>query len=152
MTKDPVEQVLRRISEPMSLRRRVRYLLLLFAAATMTTLVAVLWSTERDLPPKTQLTFGLMVALGIGWAAYALLALRQRGRLFALDRVIAGRLAVGFAIVGAVGIALILDGPAQWAGAVPIAAAAVALTLAHAERSRLRRLERRLINHRGDRS
>ncbi len=117
-----------------SLKRRVGYVALLLAAAAMTTVVVALWLTEPSLPPRTHAAFGAMSAIGVAWIALAAWALTTRRVLFARDRVIAGRMAVTFTSVFALGalVILIASGSAAAAGAfgtgvVMVAAAVVVL-------------------------
>lgn len=137
------DQLLDRLTGRLSLRARLRLLVLLLAAATVSVLTGTLWATEPDLPARTQLAFAGVIAIGAGWTAYAASALRRCGRLFALDRILAAWLALLFAILAVVGAALIEARLALlFAAAVPVAA--LLLARAYAARRRLRRHELRL--------
>ena len=137
-------EVLDRLTGRLSLRARVRYLVLLLAAATVSVLTGVLWATEPDLPLRTRLAFAGIVAIGAGWTAYAVVALRRCGRLFALDRIVAAWLALVFMVLAVVGVALIAGAPALLSAAVVVPVAVLLLLRAYAGRRRLREHERRL--------
>ena len=140
----PVEETLRGLSDALSLRARVRYLVQLFGAGAVALLVGVLWWTEDGLPVRTQIGFGGVIAVGIGWMVYAAHALRRRGRLFAIDRVLAGWVALGFALLLATGIVLVGDWPVRVLGGVLVVAAAGLLSTAHANRRRLQVMRQQL--------
>ncbi len=102
-----------------SMKRRMGYVALLLAAAAMTTVTVALWATEPALPLRTHIAFGAMSVIGLSWIALAGWALTTRRVLFARDRVIAGRMAVTFTSVFALGALamLIATGSAAAAGA-----------------------------------
>ncbi|RAY14931.1 transmembrane transport protein [Actinomadura craniellae] len=138
-------------------RQRLRYVLLLLAGAAGAVLIASLWATEPGgLPPRTHLAFAALTAVGLGWAGFAGWALTRRGPLYARDRVIAARLALGFAAGTAAGTVTIAaqrgDATAVLtalaAGLVLVAAAALALLHARARRTALLRLRDDLENRR----
>ena len=87
----------------LSVKARFGYVALLLAAAGMTAVIVSLWLTEPALVARTHVAFGAMSVIGISWMALALWALMTRRVLFARDRVIAGRMAVTFTSVFAVG-------------------------------------------------
>ncbi|MEV0131952.1 hypothetical protein AB0H83_26245 [Dactylosporangium sp. NPDC050688] len=89
------EEVLARLDAPLSLRKRVGYLALGFAGLTGSALIGLLWATEPGLPPRTQVAFAVLVAIGLGWAAFGGWAVTRRAPLFARDRVVAGWFGVG---------------------------------------------------------
>ncbi len=91
------------VKEETSMKRRIGYIALLLAAAAMTTVIVALWATEPVLPLRTHVAFGAMSAIGLSWIALALWVLTTRRMLFALDRVIAGRLAAAFTSVFTLG-------------------------------------------------
>lgn len=144
-------QTLEHLSAKLSLRTRVRYLVVLLAAATVTVLTALLWWTEPDLPLRTELAFGAIVAVGAGWSAYAAVALRRCGRLFALDRLVAGWLTLLFALLATAGCGLLVlprgGDPAVLviAGVVLLPVAGLILARAYADRRRLLRLRSDLV-------
>jgi hypothetical protein len=78
----------------------------LAGSAAVVTLVVVLALTEDDLPTQAQIGFGALTGAGTLTMIQAVRALRRRGHLFARDRVIAGWIAAGFAVLLAVGLAL----------------------------------------------
>lgn len=138
------DEVLDRLTGRLSLRARVRHLVLLLAAATVSVLTGVLWATEPDLPVQTQLAFAGIIAIGGGWTAYAVVALRRCGRLFALDRIVAAWLALLFTITAVIGITQIAGAPALLFAAVLVPSTVLLLLRAYAGRRRLREHERRL--------
>ncbi|MFF5225947.1 hypothetical protein [Dactylosporangium sp. NPDC000521] len=101
------EDLLARLGAPLSLRRRVGYLVLTFAALTGSGLIGLLWATEPGLPPRTKVAFAVLMAIGLGWAAFGGWALTRRTPLFARDRVIAGWLGVGAWLAFTVGAFII---------------------------------------------
>ena len=64
------EEVLARLDAPLSLRRRVGYLAVAFAGLTGSALIGLLWATEPGLPTRTSVAFAVLVAIGLGWAAF----------------------------------------------------------------------------------
>ncbi|MFI7060393.1 hypothetical protein ACIBL3_05375 [Kribbella sp. NPDC050124] len=131
------EQTIAGLQDALSLRRRVRSLVQLTGVAAVVTLVTILWLTEDGLPVRAQVGFAVIVVIGLLTMLGAARTLRRRGHLFARDRVIAGWIAAGFAVLLAAGLGLAGRGLLG----LPIALAALgflALTL-HARR----RLERR---------
>jgi hypothetical protein len=132
----------------LSMPSRLGHVVLLIAAAMMTTVVGSLWITEPALPVRTQVGFTVMVLIGLSWVAFALWVLSRRRPLFARHRIIAGRMAVVFTslfVIGAVAVAYTRGGRAAYAaggvGMVMLAAAVVLLV--RAERMFLRLTERR---------
>jgi len=89
-----VDDITAKLSAPMSLRRRLATVIALLGGLSATGLVGLLWLTEPGLPPRTQVAFGVLMLIGLGWAVYGSWALTRRTPLFALDRVIAGWLAL----------------------------------------------------------
>ncbi|MFI6680160.1 hypothetical protein [Kribbella sp. NPDC050470] len=100
------EQTIAGLQDALSLRRRIRSLVQLTGAAAVVTLVTILWLTEDGLPVRAQVGFAAIVLTGLLTMLGAARALRRRGHLFARDRVIAGWIAAGFAVLLAVGLAL----------------------------------------------
>lgn len=132
-----VEDTLEGLAESLSLRARIRYLIQLFGSGTVAALTAFLWWTENGLPVRTQIGFAAVVVIGLAWVVVAGRALVTRGRLFAVDKVIAGWIALGFAVLLGVGVA-VMGKPLL--GAIPVAAAVAVLVRAGLERRRLQRL------------
>jgi hypothetical protein len=112
---------------------RFRHVALLLGSLTMTIIVVSLWLTEPALPTRTQMAFGLMIVIGLSWAAFALWVLTARRTLLGRDNIVAGRMAVLFTalfIVGALTIGYSKGGTAPYAAAamgLGLFAAAVAL-------------------------
>ena len=102
----------------LSLRARVGYVSLMLVSAAMTAVIASLWLTETELPPRTQFAFGAMCVIGLSWVALSVWALRTRRPLFARDRVVAGRMAVAFTSVFVAGaMATVIVAGNAWAAA-----------------------------------
>ncbi|WP_162907858.1 hypothetical protein [Allorhizocola rhizosphaerae] len=90
-------------------------------------MIGMLWATEpAPLPARTRIAFAALIVVGMMWAGFAAWALARRP-LFAIDRLVAAALAVGFSVlttIGAVAIAL-----ARSSAAGVLAAAGLGLTL-----------------------
>ena len=89
------EEVLARLDGPLSLRRRVGYLAVALPVSPASALIGLLWATEPGLPPRTNVAFAVLVAIGLCWAVFGGWAVTRRTPLFARDRVIAGWLGAG---------------------------------------------------------
>lgn len=100
---DSLEAIRALAQGQLSLKARLGYVALLLAALAMSVVVLALWLTEPGLPGRTQLAFGVMTGIGASWVALATWVLGSRRPLFARDRVIAGRMAVAFTGVFAMG-------------------------------------------------
>jgi hypothetical protein len=97
----------------LSLKARLAHVALLLVSLAMTAVIASLWLTEPLLPLRTQIAFGVMTLIGLGWSAFSIWVLRARRPLYARDRVIAGRMAVTFTAVFVAGaIAMVAAGNA----------------------------------------
>lgn len=73
----------------------------------MAGVIGVLWATEPTEPPlRTQAAFAALVAIGAGWAGLSALTIARRP-MFALDRVIAGWLAVASSAVMTPGLIML---------------------------------------------
>jgi hypothetical protein len=131
------EETIAGLQEALSLRRRVRSLMQLTGSAFVVTLVTMLWLTEDGLPARTRIGFAALIIAGLGTMTGAARSLRRGGRLFARDRVIAGWISAGFAILLAVGLALAGRGLLG----VPVALAAIGFLIF--TRQARKRLERR---------
>jgi hypothetical protein len=101
------EEMLARLEAPLSLRRRVTYLVLALAGLTGSALIGLLWATEPGLPPRTKVAFAVLVAIGLCWAAFGGWAVSRQAPLFARDRVVAGWLGVGAWLVFTLGALII---------------------------------------------
>lgn len=124
------DEVLAALETELSRRARVRYVLVLLASLTVTSLVGTLWATEPGLPLRTHLAFGGLVTLGVGWMAVTGYVLSRRRPLYAADRVLATGMAVtATVLVGAASTAVAL----VRAGALTsVTVATVAVTFAGA--------------------
>ncbi|RKR90754.1 hypothetical protein BDK92_5135 [Micromonospora pisi] len=101
------EDLLKRLDAPLSLRRRVGYVTLALAGLAGSGLVGLLWATEPGLPPRTEVAFAVLVAIGLCWAAFGGWAVTRRTPLFARDRVVAGWLGLGAWLLFTVGALVI---------------------------------------------
>jgi hypothetical protein len=144
------ESVRRLLKAELSLASRLGYVGLGLAAAVMTAIVASLWVTEPSLPLRTQIGFGAMVGIGLSWAGFAIWVLTHRRPLLADHRIVAGRMAVTFTslfAIGAVAVGLTAGGSASFAaaslGVAMLAVATVLLVRAHRASARLS--ERRAV-------
>lgn len=119
----PAERVLRGQSLP----RRIGYTIAGLGGLAAAALIGMLWATEpTPLPVRTQLAFAGLIAIGIAWAVFAAWALARRP-LFAVDRVIAACLAVGFSALTTIGAAAVASARSSTAG--KSAAVGIGLTL-----------------------
>lgn len=145
------EDMIGRLSGPLSLRRRIGHVVALLGGLGGALFTGLLWATEPALPGRTHLAFGALVALGLGWAGYGAWALTRRTPLFALDRVIAAWLAVAATGLLTAGTAAVAATRGTWAGTAGVAVAATLAVLAvavllraRAERAALLRRKREL--------
>ncbi|MEU9221465.1 transmembrane transport protein [Streptomyces sp. NPDC048376] len=102
------EQLERVLATEVSLRSRLRHVAVGLAGGCGAAMIAVLWATEpRALPPRTQVVFAGLIAIGLAWTVFAGWVLRRRRPLFARDRVLSARIALAATMVTAVvGVAL----------------------------------------------
>jgi hypothetical protein len=142
----------RQILRKHSLARRITHVAAGLAGLGVAAVVGLLWATEPAvLPWRTQASFAVLMVIGLGWAGVAAVALIRRP-WFAIDRVLAARLAVVFGAlltVGLVVLAQVRGSRAGWLaaallGAALTAIAGIALRRAAAYRDRLRGLEHHL--------
>jgi hypothetical protein len=144
------DDLITRLSGPLSLRRRLAVTTAMLGGLLGAGFVGLLWLTEPALPVRTQVAFGALVLVGLAWAGYGAWALRRRTPLFALDRVIAGWLALGATgLLAALAVAVGLSrGPlhplAYAAVVVLVGVAVVNLVRARAQRRALLRRKREL--------
>ena len=89
------EEVLARLEAPLSLHKRVLYVILALAGLTGSALIGLLWATELGLPLRTQVAFAVLVTIGLCWATFGGWAVTRRTPLYARDRVVAGWLGIG---------------------------------------------------------
>jgi hypothetical protein len=130
--------------------RAAHVALTLFAAAMFVGLGGLLL-TEPDLPLRTALSIGVMVAIAAAWVAYGLRVLSRRRPLLVNREVIAGRMAVLFTALftaGTMWVGWMVAGhpvtPATWLGVTTLAVAVINLTRAQMRRRRLLALRERL--------
>jgi hypothetical protein len=94
LTVDQVQQLVRR---ELSTPKRVGYSLLCMFTVTAAGLIALLWLTEpAPLPLRTQVAFGLLVAINLAWSVFFGWVVTRRKVLFAMHSVIAGWMSVAF--------------------------------------------------------
>lgn len=80
----------------LSWQQRARYVALLLLSMGIGMVLIALLATEPDLPSHTFAAFAGMALIAAGWAALATWVLTRRRPLYGRDRVVAGRMAVGF--------------------------------------------------------
>lgn len=144
------DEMLTRLSEPLSPRRRLANLTALLGGLTGAAFVGLLWATEPGLPPRTEVAFGALVLIGLLWAGYGAWAVTRRTPMFALDRVIAAWLALGAWGVLALAVLVVtvlrhrVEPAALGTLAVLLALTVVNLVRARAHRTALLRRKREL--------
>ncbi|MER6831260.1 hypothetical protein ABT352_35085 [Streptosporangium sp. NPDC000563] len=145
------DDMIARLSGPLSLRRRIANVVALLGGLGGALFVGLLWATEPALPGRTHLAFGALVALGLAWAGYGAWALSRRTPLFALDRVIAAWLAVAATGLLTAGTATVAVAKGTWTGMAGVTVAATLTVLAvavllraRADRAALLRRKREL--------
>ncbi|SDX96365.1 hypothetical protein SAMN05421504_10460 [Amycolatopsis xylanica] len=124
---------------------RVRYAVVALAGLAGALLISALWVTE-PVPARTQVAFGVLVLIGLGWAGFGVWALTCRGPLFARDRVVAGWLALAFSVLACAGmtvIAVVRSGNVLVAATTGAALVVAATTLLMRARARHAFLSRR---------
>jgi hypothetical protein len=100
MAPDALRQL---VETELSMTARTGHVALLLVSILMTLGIVSLWVTEPALPVRTQVAFGVMTAIGVSWAVFALRVLTSRRVLYARHRIVAGRMAVTFTSVFAAG-------------------------------------------------
>ncbi|MBB5076142.1 hypothetical protein [Nonomuraea endophytica] len=138
------DDIIARLSPVLSPWRRVGGLTALIAGLAGAVALGALWLTEPEpLPDRLHLGFGLLLALCLVWAGYGGWVLARRTPMFALDRVVAGWLAVAASTLTAVFLAVVgvvRDTPVLFVvGPLCVAVAAVVTFLAHRRRNALLR-------------
>ena len=73
---------------------RYFHVAVLLLALIMCSLLGALLVTEADLPERTQLAFSGLLAVGLGWAVYAVWTLTRKDTLLVHQQVVAGWMAV----------------------------------------------------------
>jgi hypothetical protein len=101
-----LEDVRKLAGAELSMTSRLGYVVLLLAAAAMTTVIVALWLTEPGLPGRARWAFAVLSLIGVSWIGLATWALTTHRPLAARDRVIAGWMAVTFTSVFVLGAAL----------------------------------------------
>ena len=121
----------------LSLPARLRYVALLLAASAMTAIVTALLMTEPALPARTSAALSVMAAMGAAWIVFAAWVLTHKRILVGRQRIVAGRLAVGFSsmfTIGALAVGSVASSATAFAaaglGAVKLAVAIVLLVRA----------------------
>lgn len=137
------------MASQLSTSTRLAHLALLLVALTMSVAVGSLLATEPALPLRTQLAFGAMLAIGLGWVGFASWVLTTRQVLFGRHRVVAGRMAVTFTSVFAVSsllVAVTTGQPSAYMAAGPgvLMVGAAVWMLARARRAVARLTTRRM--------
>ncbi|MEU7891240.1 hypothetical protein AB0B45_00100 [Nonomuraea sp. NPDC049152] len=145
------DELMGRLSPSLSPWRRVLGAVPLVSGLVGAAFVGLLWATEPGpLPGRTQAAFAVFLAFCLAWACYGGWAVTRRAPLFALDRVIAGWLALAASTVMTVvtvtaavqrGTGLLL---AAGIGAAFVAVSAVVTVRAHVRRAALLRRRREL--------
>ncbi len=102
-----VEDLRRLTASELSLTARRGYLGLLLAATVMTVIVTALLVTEPSLPWRASIALGVLAAIGLSWVGFAVWVLSYRRILLGRDRLVAGRMAVGFSIVFCLGAVVV---------------------------------------------
>lgn len=111
----------RQLLRGLSLSRRVGHVLTGLGGLAGAALIGLLWATEpAPLPARTQVAFAVLIAIGLAWAAIGGWAL-ARHPMFAVDRVIAGWLAVTFSTLLAAGMLVLALTRGGGAGALAAA-------------------------------
>ncbi|GAA2412306.1 hypothetical protein GCM10010191_22100 [Actinomadura vinacea] len=94
------EEMLQRLAPVLSRGRRLRGVGALLTGLAGASFTTVLWATEPDaLPDRTHLSFALLLLICLAWTGYGIWSTTRRAPLFALDRVIAGWLALAAALL-----------------------------------------------------
>ncbi|MFI8952749.1 transmembrane transport protein [Streptomyces sp. NPDC053750] len=125
------EQLERVLAAQVSLRSRLRHVAVGLAGGCGAAMIAVLWATEpHALPPRTQVVFAGLIAIGLAWAVFAGWVLSRRRPLFARDWVLSARIALAVTMVTAVAGVALAAVRGSTADLVAIAAGGVVFTAA----------------------
>lgn len=144
------EEMINRLSGPLSLRRRIITVAAGLGGLAVAVVVGLLWVTEPGLPPQTRAASGAIVIAGLAWAVYGGWVVTRRTPLFALDRVIAGWLALAACALLAEPVAVVailrdgVDPVAVAVVAALVVSAGVHLVRARSHRAALLRRKREL--------
>ncbi len=139
-----VDEVRRGLARQLALPARISYVALLLVSLAATGVVGSLLLTEPALPLRIRAAFGGMVLIGLAWAAFAGWVLTRRHVLYAKHRIVAGRMAVGFAAIFTIGTLAIgtargMNGP--WYGALAVGLLMLVLAAVQLLRARRRYAE-----------
>lgn len=107
-------------AQELSLPSRLRYVGLLLAASTMTSIVTALLVTEPRLPLRTSVALGVMGVIGVTWMVFAAWVLTRKRVLLGSHRIVAGRLAILFStvfVIGALNVGWTISTAAPFAAA-----------------------------------
>ena len=129
-------------AKELSLPSRLRHVVLLLTASTMTAVVTALLLTEPALPLRTTIALAAVAVAGVSWVAFAAWVLTRRHVLLGRHRVVAGRLAVTFSSVftiGAFGVGYATSSK------TPLAAAVMGLVMVCVAVTLLVRAQRRVV-------
>jgi len=135
------ERISRIVDVELSRRGRIGHVALLLCASAMTIGLVALWATEAGLPLRTHIAFGMMVAIGTAWTAYAAWVLTTRSVLLARHRIAAAWMGVIFSSGFTVLFAVV--GYTGRLGSTPYVAAAVELVFVAGAVAMLARARRR---------
>jgi hypothetical protein len=125
----------------LSLPSRLRYVVLLLTASTMSAVVTALLLTEPALPLRTTIALAAVAVAGVSWVAFSAWVLTRKRVLLGRHRVVAGRLAVTFSgvfTIGALGVGYATS------STPPLAAAAMGLVMVSVAAALLVRAQRRV--------
>ena len=125
----------------LSLPSRLRYVVLLLTASTMTAIVTALLLTEPALPLRTTIALAAVAVAGVSWVAFSAWVLTRKRVLLGRHRVVAGRLAVTFSSVFTIGALAV--GYAT-SSRPPLAAAVMGLVMVSVAAALLVRARRRV--------
>jgi hypothetical protein len=121
-----IEELRHLTAKELSLPSRLRYVVLLLTASTMSAIVTALLLTEPALPLRTTIALAAVAIAGVSWIVFAAWVLTRKRVLLGRHRVVAGRLAITFSSVftiGALGVGYATSSSA------PLAAAAMGLVM-----------------------
>jgi hypothetical protein len=103
----PLERLRALADAELSLPARFAHVALLLVSSAFTVALGSLWVTEPHLPARTHAAFGSLLVIAVSWSGYATWVLTNRRALLARHRVVAGRMAVTFTAIFALGAALV---------------------------------------------
>ncbi|MEU7745925.1 hypothetical protein [Nonomuraea sp. NPDC049158] len=141
------DDALARLSGSLSRARRIGAVVALVAGLAGLVFVGLLWATEPgELPGRTRVAFGGLMALCLVWSGYGGWALTRRVPMFALDRVVAAWIALAASVLTTAGLVAVVprQGVAAIVGAVLIGVSVVLAVRAHLRRAALLRRKREL--------